>query len=127
MPGRLITDDVLVAYESYHAIKKKKVGKYGTCAIKLDMHKSYDRVEWAFLERILAKMGFDVRWINLVMACVSSMTYQVRFNGQETDPFLPTRGLRLYAKVIPCHHIFSSFVRRDSQVCFKRRRIMVKS
>jgi hypothetical protein len=42
VPGRLITHNVLVAFECYHAIKRKKEGKYGKCAIKLNMHKAYD-------------------------------------------------------------------------------------
>jgi hypothetical protein len=38
-------------------------------------------------------MGFDLSWIKLIMSCVSSVQYQVRFNGQETECFSPTRGL----------------------------------
>ena len=51
--GRMITYNVLVAYECFHTIKIKRDGKKGLCAIKLDMHKAYDRVKWPFLKEIM--------------------------------------------------------------------------
>jgi hypothetical protein len=83
-----------VAYESIHAIKNRRSGQNGTCVVKLDMHKAYDRVEWVFLENMMRNLGFADRWIGLMMACVSSIRYQVRLNSEETDMFTPTRGLR---------------------------------
>ena len=44
-------------------MKHKKVGKTGFMAMKLDMSKAYDRVEWNFLCRLMEKMGFEDRWI----------------------------------------------------------------
>lgn len=55
----LITDNVLVAYGCCHTIEKNKTDKYGISAMKLHMHKAFNQVEWSFLKKILARMGFD--------------------------------------------------------------------
>jgi hypothetical protein len=92
VPGHLITDNVLVAYECFHAIKNRRQWKKGFCVVKLDMHKAYDRVEWGFLEKIMLKMGFDHHWVKLVMDYVTTVRYQVRVNSEESDIITPLRG-----------------------------------
>ena len=49
VPGRLITDNVLVAYETLHTMHSWEKGKKGSLALKLGISKVYDRVEWHFL------------------------------------------------------------------------------
>jgi hypothetical protein len=67
IPGRLITDNVLLAYEITHMMHKIKGGSDSLVAVKLDMSKAYDRMEWSFMEMIMEKMGFVEAWIKLVM------------------------------------------------------------
>ncbi|KAH1122210.1 hypothetical protein J1N35_005370 [Gossypium stocksii] len=61
-------------------------------AIKLDMSKDYDRVEWAFLKEVMIQMGFAVEWVTLIMKCISIVSYTVSVNGRKGDVFKPTRG-----------------------------------
>ena len=56
--GHLITDNVLVAYETLHTMHGRKKGKKGSMALKLDISKAYDQVEWNFLHGIMEKLGF---------------------------------------------------------------------
>ena len=93
VPGRLITDDVLVAYESVHTMKRRKKGKNYACAVKLDMMKAYDRVDWNYLKKMMQKLDFAHRWVDWIMACVTSVRFFVKFNGAILDLFALTRGL----------------------------------
>ena len=58
MLGRLITDNVLMTYETLHAMHCRKNGKKGVLALKLDISKAYDRVEWSFLKGMMIKLDF---------------------------------------------------------------------
>jgi hypothetical protein len=40
-------------------------GKTGFMAVKIDMSKVYDWVEWSFLEAVMENLGFEHKWINL--------------------------------------------------------------
>jgi len=94
VPRRLITDNVMVAYELTHFLQNKRSGSECFAALKLDMSKAYDRVEWHFLRGMMERLGFDERWINLIMQCVSTVSYRIKVNGEMTEEIIPTRGLR---------------------------------
>ena len=94
MPGRLITDNVLVAYEALHTMHGQKNGKTRSLALKLDVSKVYDKVEWNFLKQIMLKLGFPGDWVDRVMSCVTSTSFSILINDKPFGMINPTRGLR---------------------------------
>ncbi|KAL8122007.1 hypothetical protein AgCh_018659 [Apium graveolens] len=94
IPDRLISDNIMISYEIMHYLKGRKVGKYGYMALKLDMCKAYDRIEWNFLKAIMLKMGFSQWWVHLVLQCVTTVVYSINHGEHELDPIHPTRGIR---------------------------------
>lgn len=90
---RIIIDNILVAFESLHSMQNHISVKGGYMALKLVMSKAYDHVEWSFLEAIMRKLGFDERWITLMMLCVSDVSYSILINGTPTGFIRPTRGI----------------------------------
>ena len=89
----LISDNILVAFKALHSMKTHKTSKTSYMALKLDMNKAYDRVEWSFLEEIMRRLGFKENWINLMMICVKSVSYLILVNGESKGLIHPTRGI----------------------------------
>jgi hypothetical protein len=94
VPGQLISDNILLAYEFSHYMRNRRKGNRGYAAIKLDMSKAYDRVEWHFLESMMVKISFCQEWIDLIMKCISTVKYRIRVNGALSQQIIPERGLR---------------------------------
>ena len=101
LPDRLITDNVLVAFETMHCINQRSKGKEGLMAIKLDMSKAFDQIEWSCLERIMEKLGFHDRWISLMMMCIKSVSFSVLLNGEPKGLIHLTRGIRKGDSILP--------------------------
>ena len=118
--GRLISDNVLVAFEMMHSIDQRRKGKEAFMAVKLDMSKAYDRVEWAYLEAMMRRMGFNERWISLILMCVSTVEYLVLINEQAKGKIILTRGLRQGDPISPylfllCAEGLSAMIKKEER------------
>ncbi|GAU25945.1 hypothetical protein TSUD_16830 [Trifolium subterraneum] len=92
--GRSILDNALIATEVIHTLKRKTKGRRGELALKIDISKAYDKVDWGFLRGIMTRMRFTDVWVRWVMMCVSSVNYSVLMNSDRVGPISPGRGLR---------------------------------
>ena len=91
---RLITNNILIAFESLHHMKNSCTGKKGFMTLKLDISKAYDRMDRIFLRKILLKMVFQESWVALIMECISTVSYSILVNGESKGLIQPIRGLR---------------------------------
>ncbi|KAL5542375.1 hypothetical protein UlMin_010085 [Ulmus minor] len=98
--GRLILDNAIIGFECLHAIKRQKTKK-NYLALKLDIAKAYDRVEWGFIYKIMIKLGFSEVWTNKIMACLSSLLHHYEQSGD-------LQGLRCGLRGPTISHLFFS-------------------
>ena len=82
-------------------MKTRRVKGNRFCALKLDMMKAYDRLEWPYLKAVMIKLGFSPRFTEIVMRCVSSVFFSIIFNGGKQEDFTPSRSLRQEGPISP--------------------------
>lgn len=77
VPGRSILDNAMVAIEVLHSMKLRARGNDGNVALKLDISKAYDRMDWDYLREVMVKMGFENQWIQWMCMCVKFVDHSV--------------------------------------------------
>ncbi|KAK2426239.1 hypothetical protein P8452_40952 [Trifolium repens] len=91
LKGRQLVEGVVVVNEVIDFAKKS--GK--ECLIfKVDFEKAYDSVDWGFLDYMLRRFGFDLKWRAWMKACVCTGSMSILVNGSPTEQICIKKGLK---------------------------------
>lgn len=93
VPGCRVTDNYIITQELTHYINQRK-GKTNLMAAKIDLDKAYDRLEWSFIKYTLLFYQFPAPIIDLIIACISSVSVSIIQNGTASQAFTRSRGIR---------------------------------
>lgn len=91
--GRKGVDNAIIVQELIHTVSIKK-DQVGFMAIKVDLEKAYDKIEWSFIREVLINSNLPNHLVALIMIYVSSVSTFILFNGDNVDHILPSRGIR---------------------------------
>lgn len=88
--------------------------------IKIDLEKTYDRLEWSFMRSMMFSLGFHEDTVELVISCISFTLTTLLFNGSQLETFNPSRGLRQGDPIFPyifilCMEFLSSLVNKKCE------------
>lgn len=89
-----ISDNVLITHEALHYLKTSYAKERCYMAVKTDMSKAYDRLEWDFIQLVLERLGFHSKWVTWMMQCIVTVSYSFLVNGTAKGLVLPERGMR---------------------------------
>jgi hypothetical protein len=93
LQGRRISNNITIAQEITHSFQLSS-WKEQAFMLKVDLAKAFDRIEWKFITRALARRGLHNHFINLIHECISTATFSVNINGQPFGRFRGSRGIR---------------------------------
>ncbi|KAG7541952.1 Endonuclease/exonuclease/phosphatase superfamily [Arabidopsis thaliana x Arabidopsis arenosa] len=121
VPQRAISDNVLITHEALHYLHTSKAKKKCYMAVKTDMSKAYDRIEWEFIRMVMERLGFSHIWISWIMQCISTVSYSYLLNGEAQGLVIPQRGIRQGDPLSPfifilCSEVLSGLCHRAEAI-----------
>ncbi|GKA76430.1 reverse transcriptase [Tanacetum coccineum] len=129
--GRQITDNIVIVHEVLHLMRKKQ-GQKGSMAIKIDLAKAYDRLQWDFIRDTLFETKIPPLLVEIIMLCVTTPSMKILWNGETTEEFRPSRGIRQGDPLSPyifvmcmkrLNHLIEVAVKGGELVSFHKSRI----
>ena len=93
VPGRRTSDNIILVQEVVRTLQSRRGGN-GYAAIKLDLEKAYDRLEWGFIRKLLEFFQLPTNLITLIMNMISSTRFHILWNGIPLTEITPTKGIR---------------------------------
>jgi len=89
---RNISDCVILASEAINSLDKNQFG--GNIALKVDISKAFDTLEWNFLVLVLSNFDFETTFIDWILAILKSVWLSILVNGKAVGFFACSRGVR---------------------------------
>lgn len=110
-------ENVLLASELVKSYHKSSVS--ARCAIKFDISKAFDTVQWPFLLSALSALGFPCEYIGWIEKCISLASFSVQVNGELAGYFNSKRGLRQGCALSPylfviCMEVLSKMLNKQA-------------
>ena len=96
---RLLIENVLLATELVKDYHKDTISS--RCAIKIDISKAFDSVQWSFIRNVLSAIEFPSDFIHWIMLCITTASFSVQVNGELVGFFNSARGLRQGCSLSP--------------------------
>lgn len=92
MPARQSMDNVIICQELIHSLRYTK-GRKGGMIMKLDLEKTYDRIEWGSVEETLRDSELPAKLVSMIISLMQWSSCRLIWNREATDNIIPTRGL----------------------------------
>ena len=93
VPGCKTSDNIILVQEVIRTLRYRR-GRTGYVAIKLDLLKAYDHLEWSFIQETLVLFQLPPNLITLIMNMISSTRFHILWNGMPLPEVFLSRGVR---------------------------------